>query len=196
LNEIDELYADSGEPVRQSSGISRGTALKVGGLGLVGALATFLPGRAGASAKRVAANSICQGTASFCLAGAFECGEECGHAVKCSSDCFCLRIYYGRLIATHAPVGACANVDFPWDGDQYGYCGTPGQRDCPGKCYPRLCPGPNCPEECNNNPCWGPTRCPRGTFCADPYSLDGCGTKNPPYPVCAPVCGVSQGPPS
>ncbi len=187
MKEIDELYADSGEPVRSAPGVSRGTALKVGGLGLVGALAGFLPGRAGASAKRVAANSICQGTASFCLV------EE-GNLVKCGFDCACLRIYYGRAFGIHGPVGACASPCFDFDGDTYGYCGTPGQRDCPGNCYPRLCPGPNCPEACNNLPCWGPSHCPSGTFCADPYSLAGCGEPigNGNWPVCAPYCGVCR----
>src|SRR6202051_3442882 len=67
MREIDELYADSGEQLQQPHGVSRGTALKIGGFGLVGALAAFLPGRASAHANKVAANSICQGTASFCL---------------------------------------------------------------------------------------------------------------------------------
>jgi hypothetical protein len=183
MREIDELYADNGEPVKPWRGVSRGTALRVGGLGLVGALAAFLPGRAGASAKKVAANSICQGTASFCL-------ESESFPVKCgTNDCFCLKVYYGRVIPFRSPVGACANTDFDWDGDEYGICGTPGQKDCPGNCSPRLCPGPRCPEACGNRPCLTPKGCPRGTFCADPYSLDGCGDSNPPYPVCAPYCG-------
>jgi hypothetical protein len=205
MREIDELYADSGEPVKQSGGVSRGTALKVGGFGLVGALAAFLPGRASAHAKKVAANSICQGTASFCLDNCT--GTVCGGgtAVKCgTNDCYCLRIYYGRLLGIHAPVGACAQsgtggtgTDFDWDGDNFGFCGTPGQKDCPGNCKPSLCPGPNCPSACNDNPCWGPKGCPSGTFCADPYSLDGCSTRigstpGGPWPVCAPFCGQSS----
>jgi hypothetical protein len=184
MREIDELYADSGEPVKQSSGVSRGTALKVGGFGLVGALAAFLPGRASAHAKKVAANSICQGTASFCLENCD--GTVCfgGTAVKCgTNDCYCLRIYYGRLLGIHATVGACANIDFDWDGDTFGFCGTTGQKDCPA-----------------NTHCVGPKGCPSGTFCADPYSLDGCSTRigstpGGPWPVCAPYC-VQGGQPS
>lgn len=197
MREIDELYADSGEPVQQPHGVSRGTALKVGGFGLVGALAAFLPGRASAHAKKAAANSICQGTASFCLENCDGTVCDGGTAIKCgTNDCYCLRIYYGKLVAGHGTVGACANIDFDWDGDEFGFCGTPGQRDCPGNCRPSLCPGPNCPPACNDNPCWGPRGCPSGTFCADPYSLEGCGQRPAPgnpftYPVCAPFCNTS-----
>ena len=187
MRENDEVYADSGAPVEKVGGVSRGTALKVGGLGLAGALAAFLPGRAAASAKRVAANSICQGTASFCLAD-----EQ--NIVKCGFGCACLKIYYGRAVPLHGPVGACASECFDPDGDTYGYCGTPGQKDCPGKCYPSLCPGPNCPEACDDKPCWGPAHCPPGTFCVDPYSTTGCGepigATYDNWPVCAPYCGV------
>ena len=64
MREIDELYADSGEPVKESRGVSRGTALKVGGIGLAGALAAFMPGRAGAAVRRKASNASCSGTGS------------------------------------------------------------------------------------------------------------------------------------
>jgi hypothetical protein len=195
MQEIDELYADSGEPVKKSYGVNRATALKVGGFGLVGALAAFFPGRAASQVKKVAANSICQGTASFCI------GED-QNVVKCGFEsCVCLRVYYGMLIGTHGPVGACANPPFDnWDpdGDTFGFCGTPGQKDCPGNCYPSVCPGPHCPSICHNKPCRGPRGCPGGTFCADPYSLFGCGAPFTPgddesYPVCAPYCGSHLG---
>src|SRR5262249_58146884 len=67
MREIDELYADSGEPVQESHGVSRGTALKVGGLGLAGALAAFMPGRAGAAVRKKASNSSCIGTGFSCI---------------------------------------------------------------------------------------------------------------------------------
>ena len=59
MRENDEFYADSGRPVEDSGGVSRGTALKVGGIGLVGAIAAFLPGRAGAAGRRGAVRAPC-----------------------------------------------------------------------------------------------------------------------------------------
>ena len=74
MREIDELYADSGEPVKESHGVSRGTALKVGGLGLAGALAAFMPGRAGAAVRKKASNASCAGTGSGFFFSAVTCG--------------------------------------------------------------------------------------------------------------------------
>jgi hypothetical protein len=123
MREIDELYADSGEPVKESRGVSRGTALKVGGLGLAGALAAFLPGRAGASVRRAASNATCQnGFNCFGPYGPIKCGTD-----SCSVDgsCYCFSIAY-RLHKVGQPNGACgANVFC----DTIGTCHYEG--DCP-----------------------------------------------------------------
>ena len=103
MREIDELYADSGEPVKESRGVSRGTALKVGGLGLAGALAAFMPGRAGAAVRRKASNASCQGTGFECIGS--NKSKTCGFDQV--SDCFCATVYYGKLRPKGAPVGAC-----------------------------------------------------------------------------------------
>ena len=103
MREIDELYADSGEPVKESRGVSRGTALKVGGLGLAAALAAFMPGRAGAAVRRKASNASCQGTGFECIGS--NKSKTCGFDQV--TDCFCGTVFYGRLRPKGAPVGAC-----------------------------------------------------------------------------------------
>jgi hypothetical protein len=111
MREIDELYADSGEPVKESRGVSRGTALKVGGLGLAGALAAFLPARAGAVVRKRTALTAC-GAGSNCTISAFptnKCTDSNG------DSCVCFAIYYGRIRRVGAPVAACGNGDF-WNG--------------------------------------------------------------------------------
>jgi len=105
MREIDELYADSGEPVKESRGVSRGTALKVGGLGLAGALAAFMPGRAGAAVKKKASNASCGGTGFSCIGS--NKAKACGYDNYSLGYCFCATIYYGRLRPKGAPVGAC-----------------------------------------------------------------------------------------
>lgn len=111
MREIDELYADSGEPVKESHGVSRGTALKVGGLGLAGALAAFMPGRAGAAVRKKASNASCQGTGFNCIGSnkAKACGYD-NYAVL--NVCYCGTIYYGKLRPKGAPVGACVENSF------------------------------------------------------------------------------------
>lgn len=122
MREIDELYADSGEPVKESHGVSRGTALKVGGLGLAGALAAFMPGRAGAAVRKQASNASCAGTGFLCIGS--NKAKACGYD-NYSSICFCAQIYYGKIRPKGAPVGACV---------ENGYCAflTPcsSQKDC------------------------------------------------------------------
>jgi hypothetical protein len=127
MREIDELYADSGEPVEESHGFSRGTALKVGGLGLAGAFAAFLPGRALASTKRrsaKASNASCSGTGFVC-AGSNK-AKACGYDNYSYGACFCGSLYYGKIRPAGAPVGACVeNVECD---DQAVSCTK--QRDC------------------------------------------------------------------
>ncbi|HEX3454359.1 MAG TPA: hypothetical protein VHS03_07020 [Gaiellaceae bacterium] len=111
MREIDELYADSGEPVKESHGVSRGTALKVGGVGLAGALAAFMPGRAGAAVRKKASNASCGGQGFVCIAGNY--AKFCGYDNYSISACYCASIYYGRIRPKGAPIGACV---------ENGYC--------------------------------------------------------------------------
>lgn len=110
MREIDELYADSGEPVKESRGVSRGTALKVGGLGLAGALAAFMPGRAGAVVRKKASNASCAGTGFICI-GTNE-PKSCGYDNYSLGACYCGAIYYGKVRPKGAPVGACIENQF------------------------------------------------------------------------------------
>jgi hypothetical protein len=110
MREIDELYADSGEPVKESHGVSRGTALKVGGLGLAGALAAFMPGRAGAAVRKKASNASCQGTGFVCIGS--NKAKACGTDNYSLGNCFCGTVYYGKLHPKGAPVGACVENSF------------------------------------------------------------------------------------
>ena len=105
MRENDELYADSGEPVKESHGVSRGTALKVGGLGLAGALAAFMPGRAGAGLRKKASNASCTGTGFVCILGNYP--KFCGYDNYSLGPCYCGSLYYGKLRPAGAPVGAC-----------------------------------------------------------------------------------------
>ena len=104
MREIDELYADSGEP-EEKRGVTRGTALKVGGLGLAGALAAFMPGRARAGVKRHASNSSCQGTGFECIGS--NKAKACGYDNYSLGTCLCGTVFYGKLKPKGAPVGAC-----------------------------------------------------------------------------------------
>jgi hypothetical protein len=110
MREIDELYADSGEPVQESQGVSRGTALKVGGLGLAGALAAFMPGRAGAAVRKKASNASCAGTGFNCIGS--NKAKACGYDNYSFGYCFCGTIYYGKIRPAGAPVGACIENQF------------------------------------------------------------------------------------
>ncbi len=125
MREIDELYADSGEPVKESHSVSRGTALKVGGIGLAGALAAFMPGRAGAAVKRHAANSSCAGSGFICLGS--NTAKICGYDSGPLAECFCATISYGKLRPARAPVGACIENDFC----DAGIPCSGGNKDCP-----------------------------------------------------------------
>ena len=105
MREIDELYADSGEPVQESRGVSRGTALKVGGLGLAGALAAFMPGRAGAVVRKKANNASCGGQGFVCIPGNY--AKFCGYDNYSIGACYCATIHYGKIRPKGAPIGAC-----------------------------------------------------------------------------------------
>ena len=138
MREIDELYADSGEPVKESRGVSRGTALKVGGLGLAGALAAFMPGRAGASVRKKASNASCGGTGFQCIGS--NKAKTCGYdPYALYNICYCGTIYYGKLRPKGAPIGACV---------ENAYCGAYGtctsQKDCGAGtvCISQTCCGP------------------------------------------------------
>ena len=111
MREIDELYADSGEPVKESHGVSRGTALKVGGIGLAGALAAFMPGRARAAVRKQASNASCSGAGFLC--SVYSTPKFCGYDGYSVGECYCGEIYYGRLRPKGAPIGACV---------ENGYC--------------------------------------------------------------------------
>jgi hypothetical protein len=106
MREIDELYADSGEPVQESRGVSRGTALKVGGLGLAGALAAFMPGRASAVVRKKASNASCGGQGFVCISGNYV--KYCGYDNYSNGACACATIHYGKIRPKGAPIGACA----------------------------------------------------------------------------------------
>ena len=124
MREIDELYADSGEPVKESRGVSRGTAIKIGGIGLAGALAAFMPGRAGAVVRRKASNASCSGTGFICIGSNQQ--KLCGYDSGPDGTCFCGELYYGKIRPTRAPVGACVENFFC---DSVDSCTR--QRDCP-----------------------------------------------------------------
>ena len=123
MREIDELHADSGEPVKESHGVSRGTALKVGGLGLAGALAAFMPGRAGAAVRKKASNASCSYSGFVCVPGNY--AKLCGYDNYSLGACFCAEIYYGKVRKAGAPIGACAE-------NAYCYSAEPctSQKDC------------------------------------------------------------------
>jgi hypothetical protein len=142
MRENDELYADSGEPVKESHGVSRGTALKVGGLGLAGALAAFMPGRAGAAVRKQASNASCTGTGFVCILGNY--AKFCGYDNYSIGPCYCGSLYYGKLRPAGAPVGACV---------ENGYCDA-----LPG------CRGPNG----QRLPCPAGTVCTDGGCCGAP----------------------------
>jgi len=152
MQEYDERFADSGKPVKQGTGLSRRTALKVGGIGLAGAFAGLLPSRAGAALRRSTALTAC---------GA---GSNCSNSIyptnKCTDasgdSCICYAIYYGRLRRPGAPVAACGNGDY-WDD----LCGTPcnGATKGPGSCpagsfcadpHDTCCSGPVCVPYCGH----------------------------------------------
>jgi hypothetical protein len=138
MREIDELYADSGEPVKESRGVSRGTALKVGGLGLAGALAAFMPGRAGAAVRRKASNASCGGTGFECIGSnkAKVCGSD---PFAYANICYCGTLFYGKIRPAGAPIGACVENAFC-----YTLSPCSRQRDCPAGfvCSSESCCGP------------------------------------------------------
>ncbi len=105
MRENDELYADSGEPVKESRGVSRGTALKVGGIGLAGALAAFMPGRASGAIRKKANNASCGGQGFVCIPGNY--AKFCGYDNYSIGACYCGTIHYGKIRPKGAPIGAC-----------------------------------------------------------------------------------------
>ena len=125
MRENDELYADSGEPVKESRGVSRGTALKVGGIGLAGALAAFMPGRASGAIRKKASNASCGGQGFVCILGNYP--KYCGYDnYSYGGKCACLTVHYGKLRPTGAPIGACGENFFCFSTPT---CST--QKDCP-----------------------------------------------------------------
>jgi hypothetical protein len=99
MQELDEVYADSGEPV--VGGVSRRTALKVGGLGLAGAVAAFLPGWAAAGVRKQKVFRTCGGVKStLCQQFPIKCGTD--------ASCSCITVY-GTSVPS--PGTACA-ADF------------------------------------------------------------------------------------
>jgi hypothetical protein len=105
MRENGELDAGTGESVKASPGISRGAALKAGGLGLVGAFAAFMPGRAGAGVRKKASNASCAGTGFLCIGS--NKAKACGYDNYSYGTCYCGSVYYGKIRPRGAPVGAC-----------------------------------------------------------------------------------------
>ena len=104
MQENEEIYADSGEPIAAPRKISRGTALKVGGLGLAGALAGFMPGRAAAMRRKQQA-VLCNGNT-----GGTICGQQ---PIKCdfNEECACFTVYR-RVKKVGAPKSLCGSFYF------------------------------------------------------------------------------------
>jgi hypothetical protein len=158
MREIEELFADSGEPVR----ITRGTALKVGGLGLAGAVAALLPGRASSAVRKQSVVNTCSSIPS----------TTCGQGpVTCNSNpaCSCLTVFHKlqKVGATttqcaqgHAGSFACGSLTPCPQGTECGagfFCATP-QSTC--------CSRAVCVPACGY--------CPSGGTCNTGFS--GCGT--------------------
>jgi hypothetical protein len=98
MQELDEGYADSGEPV--VGGVSRRTALKVGGLGLAGAVAAFLPGWAAAGVRKQKVFRTCAGVKStLCQQFPVKCGND--------TNCTCISVY-SHTTGTGGPGTFCA----------------------------------------------------------------------------------------
>lgn len=127
MRDTDEIDADSGEPAGESPRLTRRTALKVGGIGLAGALAAWMPGRAGATVRRQSSNASCAGTGFLCL-GSNQ-AKVCGYDTGPLASCFCGSLYYGRIRPRHAPVGACVENGFCQSFALAQTCSR--QRDCP-----------------------------------------------------------------
>jgi len=95
MNEVEELPG-AGDQVR----ISRGTALKIGGLGLATAIAGFLPGRASSSVRRRSVTNTCSSVSS----------TTCGQGpVTCNfnSGCSCITVFH-KVQKVGAFTTACA----------------------------------------------------------------------------------------
>jgi hypothetical protein len=183
MREIDEVYADSGEPVTEHRGVTRRKALTVGGIGLAGALAAMLPGRAGAVIRRKAQGGACAGQALS------QCGPRI--LVKCqnpsipvdTSPCYCATIYYGKTRPATAPLGACADRDW--------YC--PSGRSIEFESCVSCDYGQKTCLSTNGLL----TQCPPGHFCGI-HVKDYCGrccydnsfNIPRPLPVCVPFCGT------
>ena len=132
MRETDELNQQF-ETEEKSQGISRGTALKIGGIGLVGALAGLATGRrAGAAVKRKSSNASCAGSGFFCAGS--NTPKLCGYDTGPTGTCFCGLLYYGKVRPAGAPIGACIENQFCNGGQPNALsvadaCSR--QRDCP-----------------------------------------------------------------
>src|SRR5437764_6336665 len=150
MRENDEVFADSGKPVTRSGGVTRGTALKVGGLGLAGLAAAFLPGRAGAAVKKRAAGTCGSTPNTVCGQGNVKCDPN--------SNCACVTRFRKLYKAgsngstTVCAAGGCG--DFYCQGLQFCPQGT----ECP--------PGTFCAD-------------PKSTGCTRPLCVPVCNNCNP-----------------
>lgn len=184
MREMEELFADSGESAR----VSRGTALKVGGLGLAGAIVGLMPGRAGSAVRRRFAVQSCSSYAS----------TTCGQGpVTCNfnNNCSCITVFT-KLHKAGGTTTACAQgfagsitcATTPCSGKTCGsfVAGCNGN----GSCYCYQSPGAS--GGCGPSiPCYGATACttssdcPGGSFCATNTCCGAAG-------ICIPNCASGK----
>lgn len=177
MDENGSRFADSGELV-ESRRLSRGAALKLGAVGVLGAAAAaYLPGRGRAASIQPAPCKPGQG---------FNCSKNnftaCGHP---GSGCGCAFQYTGNKIA---PVKSFC-TDFNVCCDSLNSCYN-GQSDCPPGwiCSATTCCGfPVCMPPC-------PSNLPAASNCLSPKGFVGCagGTCGTGFTQCG--TGVDCGP--
>jgi hypothetical protein len=118
--------------------------LKVGGLGLAGALTAFLPGRAQAAVRKYAVSNSCSSVRST------TCGQ---FPVKCDGNeyCSCYTVYT-RVAKVGATQTMCGYND--WDCEELEFCGGSQGTSCPagyfcGAPSSTCCSRPVCVPLCN-----------------------------------------------
>jgi hypothetical protein len=169
-----ELFAGSEEQFR----VTRRTALKVGGVGIAGAIVGFMPGRAAAAIRQKYALNTCASVSS----------TTCGHGPTfCNGDpsCTCLTVYH-KIQKIGATQTMCAQ-------------GTPGS-----VCMGTTCTGRTCGNYisgCNGNANCACYQTPTGSACGlssfSCYGAPTCASSSdcPSGYFCATgtCCGVKEG---